>query len=146
MTNYIGALDQGTTSTRFMVFDRSGAVVSAAQREHRQIYPKPGWVEHDPEERVPKELHVAAPGLHRVARHGRVHGVEEVAEVVDVEELIASQPEQPQGRHQEESSAHPGRVRRTIRTVLGASLLILALWLAIAWLLLVRLERQSATL
>src|SRR5689334_2050080 len=50
MTNYIGALDQGTTSTRFMVFDRSGAVVSAAQREHRQIYPKPGWVEHDPEE------------------------------------------------------------------------------------------------
>jgi glycerol kinase len=50
MTSYIGALDQGTTSTRFMVFDRSGAVVSAAQREHRQIYPQPGWVEHDPEE------------------------------------------------------------------------------------------------
>jgi glycerol kinase len=50
MTNYIGALDQGTSSTRFMVFDRSGAVVSAAQREHRQIYPEPGWVEHDPEE------------------------------------------------------------------------------------------------
>jgi len=50
MTSYIGALDQGTTSTRFIVFDRSGAVVSAAQREHRQIYPQPGWVEHDPEE------------------------------------------------------------------------------------------------
>ena len=50
MTSYIGALDQGTTSTRFIVFDRSGAVVSAAQREHRQIYPHPGWVEHDPEE------------------------------------------------------------------------------------------------
>jgi glycerol kinase len=50
MTNYIGALDQGTTSTRFMVFDRSGTVISAAQREHRQIYPQPGWVEHDPQE------------------------------------------------------------------------------------------------
>ena len=50
MTSYIGALDQGTTSTRFMVFDQSGAVVSAAQREHEQIYPQPGWVEHDPAE------------------------------------------------------------------------------------------------
>jgi glycerol kinase len=50
MSKYIGALDQGTTSTRFIVFDRSGGVVSAAQKEHRQIYPQPGWVEHDPEE------------------------------------------------------------------------------------------------
>jgi len=48
--NYIGALDQGTTSTRFIVFDRSGKIVSLAQKEHRQIYPRPGWVEHDPEE------------------------------------------------------------------------------------------------
>ena len=44
---YIGALDQGTTSTRFMVFDRRGRVVSVAQKEHEQIYPAPGWVEHD---------------------------------------------------------------------------------------------------
>ena len=50
MANYIAAIDQGTTSTRFMVFDRLGKVVSAAQREHDQIYPQPGWVEHDPEE------------------------------------------------------------------------------------------------
>ncbi len=50
MANYLGALDQGTTSTRFMVFDRTGRIVSAAQKEHEQIYPKPGWVEHDPEE------------------------------------------------------------------------------------------------
>jgi glycerol kinase len=48
--NYIGAIDQGTTSTRFIVFDRSGRVVSMAQKEHEQIYSKPGWVEHDPEE------------------------------------------------------------------------------------------------
>ena len=47
MTAYIGALDQGTTSTRFMVFDRRGRVVSVAQKEHEQIYPNPGWVEHD---------------------------------------------------------------------------------------------------
>lgn len=44
---YIGALDQGTTSTRFMIFDRSGRVVSSAQKEHEQIYPSAGWVEHD---------------------------------------------------------------------------------------------------
>jgi len=46
----IGALDQGTTSTRFMVFDRGGRIVAQAQREHEQIYPRPGWVEHDPRE------------------------------------------------------------------------------------------------
>jgi glycerol kinase len=47
---YIGAIDQGTTSTRFIVFDESGKTVSMAQQEHRQLYPRPGWVEHDPEE------------------------------------------------------------------------------------------------
>jgi glycerol kinase len=45
---YIAALDQGTTSTRCMIFDRRSRVVSVAQREHEQIYPRPGWVEHDP--------------------------------------------------------------------------------------------------
>src|SRR5215470_1577176 len=50
MASYVGALDQGTTSTRFMVFDSAGQVVSVAQKEHRQIFPQPGWVEHDPEE------------------------------------------------------------------------------------------------
>ena len=50
MTNYIGAIDQGTTSTRFSVFNQSGKIVAAAQKEHQQIYPQPGWVEHDPEE------------------------------------------------------------------------------------------------
>jgi glycerol kinase len=46
----VGALDQGTTSTRFIVFDRVGSVVAAHQQEHAQIYPQPGWVEHDPVE------------------------------------------------------------------------------------------------
>jgi glycerol kinase len=50
MREYIGALDQGTTSTRFIVFDRSGRILSAAQREHQRIYPRPGGVEHDPDE------------------------------------------------------------------------------------------------
>ncbi len=50
MAEYVGAIDQGTTSTRFIVFDRSGRVISIAQKEHEQIYPKPGWVEHNPEE------------------------------------------------------------------------------------------------
>jgi glycerol kinase len=48
MTRYIGAIDQGTTSSRFIVFDRVGDTIAAAQMEHRQIYPQPGWVEHDP--------------------------------------------------------------------------------------------------
>ncbi len=47
MKAYVGAIDQGTTSTRFIVFDRGGRVVAWAQREHQQIYPRPGWVEHD---------------------------------------------------------------------------------------------------
>jgi glycerol kinase len=50
MSAYLGAIDQGTTSTRFIVFDRTGRIVSVAQKEHEQIYPKSGWVEHDPDE------------------------------------------------------------------------------------------------
>jgi glycerol kinase len=50
MANYVGAVDQGTTSTRFIVFDRSGNIVSIAQKEHEQICPNAGWVEHDAEE------------------------------------------------------------------------------------------------
>lgn len=47
---YVAAIDQGTTSSRCIVFDRDGRVVSAGQREHRQLFPRPGWVEHDAEE------------------------------------------------------------------------------------------------
>jgi glycerol kinase len=50
MSKYIGAIDQGTTSSRFILFDARGNIVSVAQKEHRQIFPKPGWVEHDAEE------------------------------------------------------------------------------------------------
>jgi glycerol kinase len=49
-TDYVAAIDQGTTSSRCIVFDAGGTVVSVAQREHRQIFPRPGWVEHDADE------------------------------------------------------------------------------------------------
>ncbi len=44
---YVGAIDQGTTSTRFIIFDRGGRRIATAQKEHAQIHPRPGWVEHD---------------------------------------------------------------------------------------------------
>ena len=47
---YVLALDQGTTSSRAIVFDEEGRAVATAQREFRQIFPQPGWVEHDPKE------------------------------------------------------------------------------------------------
>lgn len=47
---YVLSIDQGTTSTRAMIFDARGQVVSTSQLEHQQIFPQPGWVEHDPEE------------------------------------------------------------------------------------------------
>jgi glycerol kinase len=50
MSDYIGAIDQGTTSTRFILFDRDGRIASMDQREHKQIHPRAGWVEHDPSE------------------------------------------------------------------------------------------------
>jgi glycerol kinase len=50
MTDYVAAIDQGTTSTRFMIFDHEGRVVNSHQIEHEQIFPRAGWVEHDAEE------------------------------------------------------------------------------------------------
>jgi glycerol kinase len=65
MPQYIGAVDQGTTSTRFMIFDRSGQVISQHQLEHEQIYPQPGWVEHDPMEIWARTQEVMATTLAR---------------------------------------------------------------------------------
>ncbi|MCD9625652.1 glycerol kinase GlpK [Rhabdothermincola salaria] len=50
MTRYVAAIDQGTTSTRFVIFDTDGQPVGMAQKEHEQVYPRPGWVEHRPQE------------------------------------------------------------------------------------------------
>lgn len=64
MSELVGALDQGTTSTRFIIFDTSGSVVASDQQEHRQIFPKPGWVEHDPAEIVERMWSVVDGALH----------------------------------------------------------------------------------
>ena len=65
MTRYIGALDQGTTSTRFMVFDAEGHEVCRYQAEHRHILPQPGWVEHDPLEIAQRVNEVMAGAIRR---------------------------------------------------------------------------------
>lgn len=63
MTQYVGAFDQGTTSSRFLVFDHSGQLVCGAQEEHEQIFPQPGWVEHDPIEIRDKMWSIIAAAL-----------------------------------------------------------------------------------
>ena len=63
MNDFILALDQGTTSSRAIIFDNNGLPVTAAQKEFNQIYPKPGWVEHNPEEIWSTQTEVAGPGL-----------------------------------------------------------------------------------
>jgi glycerol kinase len=65
MAEYVGAIDQGTTSTRFIVFDRSARLIALEQKEHRQIYPHPGWVEHDPEEIWARTKQVVARALEK---------------------------------------------------------------------------------
>jgi glycerol kinase len=65
MSRYVGAIDQGTTSTRFIVFDRKGDIVSIAQKEHQQLYPQPGWVEHDPLEIIRNTDEVISAALAR---------------------------------------------------------------------------------
>ncbi|HJR90842.1 MAG TPA: glycerol kinase GlpK [Acidimicrobiia bacterium] len=60
---FVGAIDQGTTSTRFVIFDHSGSIVAADQAEHVQHYPHPGWVEHDPQELWEMTIQVAEGAL-----------------------------------------------------------------------------------
>src|SRR5262245_50488675 len=68
---YIGALDQGTTSTRFMVFDADGREVARRQLEHEQILPHPGWVEHDPTEIAARVDEVIVGALRTAGLTGR---------------------------------------------------------------------------
>jgi len=65
MAEYILSLDQGTTSSRAIIFDRAGRIVSVAQKEFTQIFPQPGWVEHDPMEIWSTQLGVAAESVLR---------------------------------------------------------------------------------
>ena len=76
MAKYAAAIDQGTTSTRCMIFDHGGQVVSVAQKEHEQIYPKPGWVEHDADEIWANTQEVVADALESAgASTGDIAGV-----------------------------------------------------------------------
>jgi glycerol kinase len=68
---FVGALDQGTTSTRFMVFDAGGSEIARRQIEHRQILPSPGWVEHDPIEIAARVDEVIAGALRTAGLTGR---------------------------------------------------------------------------
>ena len=81
MSKYIAAIDQGTTSTRFIVFDHGGNVVSAAQKEHRQIYPKPGWVEHDPLEIWNNTLDVMESALERGLKSAHLQSAGDIAAI-----------------------------------------------------------------
>ncbi|MGW9684163.1 glycerol kinase GlpK [Flagellimonas sp. 2504JD1-5] len=65
MSQYVLALDQGTTSSRAVVFDKKGTIVSVAQKEFTQIFPKPGWVEHDPNEIWDTQAEMVAEALKR---------------------------------------------------------------------------------
>ncbi|HEY5813339.1 MAG TPA: glycerol kinase GlpK, partial [Terrimicrobiaceae bacterium] len=66
MANYVAAIDQGTTSTRCMIFNQAGESVAIHQLEHKQIYPKPGWVEHDPVEIWARTKNVAEVAMRKV--------------------------------------------------------------------------------
>lgn len=76
MKKYVMALDQGTTSSRCILFDKKGTMCSVAQREFTQIYPQPGWVEHDPMEIWSSQLSVAVETLGKIGA-----GVDEVAAI-----------------------------------------------------------------
>ena len=75
MQRYILALDQGTTSSRAILFSRDGSVVGHAQKGFRQHYPQPGWVEHDPEEIWESEREVAAQALRESGHAHEVTGI-----------------------------------------------------------------------
>lgn len=66
MGKYIMALDQGTTSSRCILFDKKGNMCSVAQKEYRQYYPKPGWVEHDPKEIWSSQISVATEAMSKI--------------------------------------------------------------------------------
>ncbi|HWV64392.1 glycerol kinase GlpK [Chitinophaga sp.] len=70
MTKYIMAMDQGTTSSRAIIFDKAGAIISTAQKEFTQLFPQPGWVEHDPAEIWSSQIGVATEAMAKVGLEG----------------------------------------------------------------------------
>ena len=70
MNKYVMALDQGTTSSRAIIFDKAGTLVSVAQKEFTQIFPQPGWVEHDPTEIWSSQIGVATEAMAKAGLEG----------------------------------------------------------------------------
>ncbi|SKD00561.1 glycerol kinase [Chitinophaga ginsengisegetis] len=70
MIRYIMAMDQGTTSSRAIIFDKAGAIISTAQKEFTQLFPQPGWVEHDPAEIWSSQIGVATEAMAKVGLEG----------------------------------------------------------------------------
>ncbi|MBC7124651.1 MAG: glycerol kinase GlpK, partial [Bacteroidales bacterium] len=76
MEKFIMSLDQGTTSSRALIFDQKGNIRSMAQKEFQQIFPKPGWVEHDPNEIWSSQVAVAAEAMSKIGINGQnLHGI-----------------------------------------------------------------------
>ena len=73
--SFILALDQGTTSSRAIVFDHAGAIRGSAQKEFRQIFPRTGWVEHDPREIWSSQIEVARTALRLLEEHSILAGI-----------------------------------------------------------------------
>ena len=98
MKQYVMALDQGTTSSRCILFDRDGKMCSVAQEEFRQIFPKPGWVEHDPEEIWRSQLAVAKKAMEQLcvkAEHIAAIGITNQRETTIVWDKETGKPVYP---------------------------------------------------
>ena len=95
MKHYMMALDQGTTSSRCILFDKAGEICSVAQREFRQIFPKPGWVEHDPMDIWSTQIGVAAEAMGKIgitAEHIAAIGITNQRETTIVWEKATGRP------------------------------------------------------
>ena len=89
--SYLLALDQGTSSSRSMVFDEAGAIVAVAQREFRQLFPQPGWIEHDPMEIWHSQLATSREVLHKAGLTASDLGA--IGHAGEAESLAASVPD-----------------------------------------------------
>src|SRR3984885_1963395 len=92
---YILALDQGTTSSRAILFDEAGAIAAVAQHEFEQFYPQPGWVEHDPMEILTSQMGCAVEALGKVGARPRdiaAIGITNQRETVVVWERATGRP------------------------------------------------------
>ena len=98
---YLLALDQGTTSSRALVFDTDGRLITVAQREFTQHYPQPGWVEHDPEEIWQTQIATARAALDQAGIHADAVlalGITNQRETTLLWERASGRPAPPRGR------------------------------------------------